>query len=162
MTAPLGPRQDHAVTLGWALPSDLPHLGEVAFDAVRNGPGPYDQAQRAAWFPAPPDWQDRLRDQHVAIARQGGTILGLIALRADGYVDLAFLRPDARGRGLFRDLFAMIEARARDLGLTVLTTHASLMAEGPFLAQGFVILQRERVERAGQWLDRTEMRRTLS
>lgn len=148
--------------LGWALPGDLPHLGAVVFDAVREGPSPYSQAQRAAWMPGPPDWRQRLHDQHVAIARQGDTILGLISLRADGYVDLAYIRPEARGLGLFGDLFAMIESRARELGLTALTTHASLMAQGPFLGQGFSILRRERVERAGQWLDRAEMGRDLA
>lgn len=151
-----GPRLD------WATPDDLPHLGGIAFDAVRNGSSPYTPAQRAAWLPAPPDWAGRLADQQVALARIGGDIAGLMSLRADGYLDLAHIRPDARGRGLFGDLFAMIEAHARKTGLSALTTHASLMAQGPFASQGFTVTHRERVERNGQWLDRAEMRKDLS
>ena len=147
--------------LGWAAPTDLPHLGAVAFDAVRNGPSRYTPAQRAAWLPASPDWAERLADQRVALARTGDDIVGFMSLRSDGYVDHAFIRPQARGQGLFSDLFAMIEAYARETGHSALTTHASLAAQGPFASQGFTVLQHERVERNGQWLDRAEMRKDL-
>ncbi|MFV0383713.1 GNAT family N-acetyltransferase [Paracoccus sp. (in: a-proteobacteria)] len=145
------------------MPADLPLLGEVAHDAVHNGAGPYSQAQRAAWLPDVPDWAARLADQSVALAEQGDRIAGFMTLLyPEGYVDLAFIRPDTRGRGMFRALCTLIETRALEIGIACLHTHASLMAEGPFAACGFELVARESVERNGQSLQRAEMRKLLA
>lgn len=152
------------ISLRWAAPGEFDALGRVVHDAIHSGPSPYSAAQRAAWMPAPPSgaaWHDRMAAQRVAIAEAADRIVGLITLRPDGYVDFAYILPEARGAGLFRRLYAMIEDEARGLGLTCLSTHASLMAQGPFAAMGFELLHHEVVERAGEQLPRAEMQKVL-
>ncbi|MFZ5964953.1 GNAT family N-acetyltransferase [Thalassococcus sp. BH17M4-6] len=148
-----------------AMPADFAALGQVMFDAIRTGPCPYSEAQRAAWCPEPPGgdgWDDRLAQQAlVMLVEDAAGPAGFMTLRGDGYIDLAFLLPRARGQGQFRQLFTAVEAKALDLGMAKLETHASLMAEAPFAKMGFAVVTREEVERAGQRLRRAQMRKPL-
>lgn len=140
-------------------------LGELMFDAVRNGPSPYSEAQRAAWVPAPRSgeaWSERLSAQTLILDEAGGEIRGFMTLRDDGYVDFAYIRPDCRGEGLFRKLFEAIRRIAITRGDNRLWVHASLMAQPAFSAMGFEIIRRETVEIGGETLDRFEMEMPLT
>lgn len=148
-----------------ALETDAEALADVFFRAVREGPSPYSDAQRAAWLPAPPDTADfaaRLAAQHVVLAEVAGAPVGFMTLDAEGYVDLAFILPTHRGRGVFRALCDAVERRARQQAATRLSTHASLMAQPAFRAVGFAVIHHETVERAGQELPRALMEKRLS
>lgn len=147
-------------TLGWATPTDFDDLGDIVFDAVRNGPSKYTDAQRAAWVPVRrggPEWAVRLKGQVIAIARDETRAVGFMSLAAQGYIDFAFIRPEAQGSGLFRRLFIMIEEKARSQNEPRLWTHASLMAEPAFAAVGFMVVERQIVELGGESLQRAKM-----
>lgn len=148
-----------------ATAADHAALGQVMFDAVRHSTSPYTPAQREAWVPEPrsgPEWDARLAAQTVLVATQGDEIVGFMSLAAEGYIDLAFIRPAAQGQGLFRRLYDQIEALARERGELRLATHASLMAQPAFAALGFVTTLPETVEVRGQSLDRFAMEKSLS
>jgi putative acetyltransferase len=147
-----------------AIDTDHDALGIAMFQAIRTGPSPYSMAQRHAWVAAPPvgaDWQARLAGQYVVMAQVGETPTGFMTLRPDGYLDLAYIIPEARGAGLFRGLYAAIETHAKTQGLGRIWTHASLMAQPAFAALGFDLIRHEVVERAGQQLARAEMENWL-
>jgi putative acetyltransferase len=149
-------------TLKWAEPADHAALGEVMFDAVRNGDSRYSRAQRKAWVPAPrsgPDWSERLSAQDVILAQEGGEVLGFMSLAAGGYIDFAYIRPAAQHSGLFRQMFGRIETLALEKGCSRLWTHASLMAEPAFAALGFSVRHEEVVEIGGERVRRFEMER---
>jgi len=148
----------------WALAADAEVLADVMFDSVRNGESPYSEAQRAAWVPARPageGWAGRLRNQDVLVAEQEGEPVGFMTLAEGGYIDLAFIRPAARGSGLFRQMLSRIVERAEARGEARLWTHASLTAEPAFARHGFVMLGRERVRVRDQELERCEMERRI-
>lgn len=150
--------------LRWASPCDDDALGWLMFEAIHAEPSPYSVAERRAWRSEPhsgPEWSERLSAQSVLIAEDAQGPVGFLTLRPDGYLDLGYLLPRGRGRGLFRQLHERIEAEARARGLTRLFTHASLGAEGPFLAMGYVVTEREVVDRHGQRLHRCAMERAL-
>jgi putative acetyltransferase len=147
-------------TRGWATPTDFDDLGDIVFDAVRNGPSKYSEAQRAAWVPERrhgEEWAARLKGQVIAIARDEARAVGFMSLAPDGYIDFAFIRPEAQGCGLFRRLFAMIEDKARSQKEPRLWTHASLMAEPAFAAVGFVVVERQLVQIGDESLERAMM-----
>jgi putative acetyltransferase len=147
-----------------ATPADDVALGQLMFDAVRFGDSPYSDAARAAWMPRPnvgQHWSDRLAVQDVFVADMDGSSVGMISLRNDGYIDLLFIHPDARGNGYFQGLFAQVQEIAQELGMAHLWTHASLMAEGPFLAVGFREVKREQIDLSGERLDRCVMEKAL-
>lgn len=156
-------------TLGWATPTDFDDLGDIVFDAVRNGPSKYTEAQRAAWVPERPstgsgvgeEWAARLKGQVIAIARDETRFVGFMTLAPEGYIDFAFIRPEAQGSGLFRRLFNMIEDKARSQNEPRLWAHASLMAEPAFAAVGFVVVERQLVQIGDESLKRAMMEKIL-
>ena len=148
----------------WASASDYDELADIMFDAVRNGESPYTEQQRAAWVPARragPDWTARLEKQQIIVAEQDGRAMGFVSLADGGYVDFAYIRPQARHSGLFRRLLSRIVEKALTQGEPLLWTHASLMAEPALAKLGFRIRKREQIRIGDQLLDRCEMEMTL-
>jgi putative acetyltransferase len=148
----------------WASPDDYASLADVMFDAVRNGESRYTEAQRKAWVPerrSGAEWEARLRSQEIAIAEQDGRALGFVSLAEGGYVDFAYIRPEAQHSGLFRDLLSRLMERAMAKGEPLLWTHASLMAEPAFESAGFIVRRREQVTIGNESFDRCEMERRL-
>ncbi|TMM52801.1 GNAT family N-acetyltransferase [Sulfitobacter sabulilitoris] len=149
----------------WANPRDADALALVFHAAVRDGPSPYTEAQRAAWSPEPRSgdpWSARLAGLDTAVIERSGAITGFMSLEPPEYIDLAFIVPGARGQGGFRRLYDRIEAHARAQGAARLRTHASLMAEPAFHAMGFRVITRQSIDRAGQSIDRALMEKPLT
>lgn len=152
-------------TLTWATPTHYADLADVIYDAVRNGPSKYTEAQRALWVPerrGGEEWAARLDRQTIAIACDANRIVGFMSLETGGYIDFAYIRPEAQGTGLFRRLFAQIEAQARAISETRLWTHASLMTEPAFAAVGFEVIERQIVQIGGESFKRAKMELMLS
>ena len=130
------------------------------FDAVRNGPSRYTEAQRAAWVPVPrtgPAWAQRLSAQDIILAEADDEVLGFMSLAPDGYIDFAYIRPRAQGSGLFRLMYEQLRQRALARGEHRLWVHASLTAQPAFRALGFRVVRDETVFIGDQAFDRSEM-----
>jgi putative acetyltransferase len=128
--------------------ADYAVLADVMFDAVRNGPSAYSEEQRLAWVPerrGGEDWSARLDAQVVIVGEDDSGVVGFMSLAERGYIDFAYIRPRARGRGLFRQLFLEIENQNRSRGDARLWVHASIMAEPVFAAMGFSIVEKQTV-----------------
>ncbi|HEX8126977.1 MAG TPA: GNAT family N-acetyltransferase [Allosphingosinicella sp.] len=149
----------------WTAAADSGLLADIMFDSVRNGESPYSEPQRAAWVPARPSgeaWEERLRGRDIVVAEQDGAAAGFAALAGGGYIDLVFIRPNARKAGLFRQLISRLIETAAAKGERRLWTHASLAAEPAFARLGFTVRKRERVRIGDQRLDRCEMEMQLA
>ena len=145
-------------------PSDFSVLADIMFDAVRNGPSEYTERQRAAWVPTRRDgqpWIDRLALQRIIVGERDGRAVGFMSLASGGYVDFAYIRPDERGRGLFRKMFKLIEDQAKTEGASLLWVHASLAARRAFAAVGFHVKKQEEVALGSETLVRFEMEKKL-
>ena len=148
----------------WADRDDHAALGEVMFDAVRNGPSPYSESQRKAWVPEPrrgAEWSARLLNQDVILAEASAGIIGFMSLAPGGYIDFAYIRPEARGTGLFREMGNRIVEQARSRGFERLWVHASLTAQPAFAALGFTLTRKEVVTIGSEQFQRAEMERRL-
>ncbi|MEM1074253.1 MAG: GNAT family N-acetyltransferase [Pseudomonadota bacterium] len=145
--------------------ADAADLAGVFFRAVRNGPSPYSEAQRAAWVPSRPEataFERRIAPLDIFVLESQGEVSGFMATDKRGYIDLVFILSEARGRGGFRLLYEATELKSRSNGLKRLWTHASLPAQPAFRAMGFSVIQHETVERAGQLLRRAVMEKSLT
>lgn len=148
----------------WASAGDYDQLADIMFDAVRNGESRYTERQREAWVPVRrtgSDWVERLHGQQIIVAEQEGEAVGFMSLAAGGYIDFAYIRPQAQHSGLFRQLLSRIVERAIAKRVPVLWTHASLMAEPAFKSLGFIVRRREQVAIGPEAFDRCEMERRL-
>ena len=144
---------------------DADALGEVFHRAVREGAsGLYDAEQVAAWSPEAPTgvgWAARLAGAETVVATEGDVTVGFMSMDGDGYLDLAFVVPEAMGRGVADALYAVLEGRARASGRLRLSTEASLLAE-PFLVRhGWRVVARQEVERQGVTLKNARMEKRL-
>lgn len=148
----------------WAGPPDYPVLADIMFDAVRNGPSRYSEPQRRAWVPKPrsgPEWDVRLSAQDIILAEEADEAAGFMSLAEGGYLDFAYIRPKFQGQGLFRKLYAYIEARAVEQSQPRIRVHASLMAQPAFSAMGFEIIESETVMISEQSFKRFAMQKKL-
>jgi len=146
-----------------AVAGDAGPLAQVFYAAVQAADG-YSPAQRNAWCdraPAAQDWADRLSGLITLVAVDAGP-LGFVSLRGDdGYLDLAFVDPAHAGKGVFSQLDAVAENRARSRGLRRMHTQASLMLHPILLAKGWTVLRPNTVTRNGQSLQNFIMEKPL-
>jgi putative acetyltransferase len=102
-----------------------------------------------------------LEGQVIAIARDDTRFVGFMSLAPDGYIDFAYIRPEAQGTGLFRRLFNKVEAHARAAHEPRLWAPTSLMAQPAFAAVGFSITEHQVVPIGDQDLKRAYMEKPL-
>lgn len=140
--------------------ADYSELADVMFDAVRNGRSAYTDAQRRAWVPERrygSAWSARLDEQIIVVGENEGGVVGFMTLANTGYIDLAYIRPHAQGKGLFRKLFTAIDTQSRLRGDSRLWVHASIMAQPAFTAMGFTIVERQTVTIGAEQFARFKM-----
>lgn len=143
-------------------PDDRAACHQVFYRAVHEGAAAaYTAPQRAAWAPRPthdPSTPDRLADQLAWLGEDAqGKVAGFMTLRPDGYLDMAFVLPEARGKGLAAELYTQILADATAQALPCLTAHASLLMR-PFLAKrGWQVTEHQHHPQNGQTLERFAM-----
>ena len=124
----------------------------------------YDQKQREAWAPTIPDtaaWTERLRSVTTFVAEDDSGIAGFMTLGSDGYIDLAFVRPDVIGQGVAYQLYRTLERAASRSGLARLYTEASDVARPFFERQGWRVAETQTVNRSGVSLTNHRMEKLL-
>jgi putative acetyltransferase len=146
--------------------TDAPELAALYHRAVREGAARhYDLEQRAAWSPAPPsgeEWRRRLVEAQTVVAERAERLLGFMTLDATtGWIDFAYVAPEAMGQGVAETLYAVLEGRARAAGLTRLEIGASLLAERFFARRGWRVVERRAVALNGQHLPNAIMSKDL-
>lgn len=141
-------------------PQDADALAQIYFDAVRIGAAPkYSAAALAAWAPERPKaavWAARLQGLITQVASDR-TPIGFMSLCPTGRLDLAYVAPEWRGKGVADALHDAILVQARALKLPALTTEASLMARPFFLRMGWQMVAAQTAVRNGVSLENFRM-----
>ncbi|WP_019144692.1 GNAT family N-acetyltransferase [Aeromicrobium massiliense] len=145
--------------------ADAPATLEIFSRAITTtARSAYSAEQTAAWLgepPSLPDWDRARASVRTFVAELGGRVVGFTDLDDQGYVDRLFVHPDTGRRGVASALVSRVVHEGRRRGLSVLTTHASLVAEPVLSRHGFEVVARETVHRGDVALDRFEMVRAL-
>lgn len=140
---------------------DIPVLIEILWRGVHEGAAPrYSAQQRRAWMPERPTpraYAERLAGQMVFVAEQDGAPIGFMTLRTDGYLDFAYVVPEARGTGTADTLLAMLVNHAHINGMTTLTARASDMARPFFARHGWTVTRPAPQLRDGVTIPATDM-----
>ncbi|MDX7756387.1 GNAT family N-acetyltransferase [Aeromonas hydrophila] len=130
----------------------IPALCALFEQSVRRiGPQHYSPEQVEQWALGAhhPGFAGQLREHHGWVLEQGGEPLGFVTLSQDGHLSLLYVSADHPRQGYGGLLLAAALARAKQLGLTQLTTEASAFSYGLFLRYGFELTGLESVERGG-------------
>ncbi len=124
----------------------------------------YSAEQRQAWAPAIPDarsWEKRLRPQNGFVASRRTRPVGFMTMDRQGHIDLAFVAPDEKRKGIATLLYQAIEMEAHRQGYGKLTTEASLLAKPFFLRQGWEVNKANLVRKGNVSLANFLMSKTL-
>jgi putative acetyltransferase len=146
-------------------PTDLPSVIETYTASIRClAASYYSPEQIAAWAPVPPDvarWQERLAHLHTIIAECDGLVAGFASYTHDGYLDFLFTQPTFARRGVASRLYGRVESALHAVGVSRVTTHASLAARPFFDYHGFQLDAEKFVECRGVFLRRFAMHKHL-
>jgi GNAT superfamily N-acetyltransferase len=122
------------LTIRKASRGDVPDAWDIRKTSVHAAcAGYYPEASLSAWVDgAPTDkWANVVeRDFYVAVDEGLVVATGMLTV-AIGQVDAIFIRPSHMGRGIGREMLALLEALARDHGLASMRLDATLNA-APF------------------------------
>lgn len=145
--------------------ADAPALGQIMYDAVRQGTQDFYAAeQRAAWMPQPrsgAQWLARLQKPMTWVALDAQGPAGFMTLAQDGYIDLAYVRPDLMGAGVARSLYDELEQSAIDQGYQRLYSEASHLARRFFARRGWRLVKTQEVVSNGVAMQNHQMEKLL-
>lgn len=154
-------------------PSDTNAIITLFRETVHSiGARYYSPEQVAAWAPnfdettAERDleysrWQTKLENSHTFIVEKDGILIGFGDINSSGHLDHLYVHKDYQGSGASLALLKKLEQKARDLGLTKITTEASTMAMPLAKRRGFVVVTRQTVVRKGVELTNYLMEKLL-
>jgi putative acetyltransferase len=124
-------------------PEDRAACALIYWRAIMEGTSPHlTEAERLAWAVSPePEWSepDKLMDQWCWIAEEAGRPTGFMSLCPDGLLDMAFVIPEAMGKGTAGALYDVLLAKARAERLPRLTVLASVYSRGFLIKRGWQV-----------------------
>jgi putative acetyltransferase len=146
---------------------DAPQITRLFYETVRsvNRADYYSEEQVEAWAPSvpnPQEWHARMNTRRTLVAEEGGEVVGFAELEGDGHLDMLYVRGNAVGRGIGRQLYRAVEQEARTLGLKRIFTEASITARPFFERQGFRVVRKQTVSPRGVPMTNFMMEKPLS
>lgn len=153
------------ITLRPFLAEDIDEIVELIQSAIEElAEDHYSVAQRGAWMESFDDeaaLATRLGRQLTLLALMDGAPAGVISLAPGGRIDLLYTHPDHARKGVASQLCEAVERLGAARDLKFMEVDASDCALDLFVARGYEPIQRQTVERGGEWLANTRMRKTL-
>jgi len=148
------------------VPADVDALIDLFRQAVRRvAIRDYSEAQVKAWAPDTAErekWVERRASRPTWVAEIDGKVAGFTDLEPDGHVDMMYVHPDFKGRGVANALMARVEAAAAEQRLGRLYTEASITAKPFFEKKGFRVIAPQTVHVRGQDLVNYRMEKFLA
>lgn len=133
---------------------DTEQVARLFHETVRHvNLGDYSFAQVQAWAPDNiyfRDWEKNCCQGYTYVAEDAGVILGFGELKPNGYIDCFYIHQDYQRCGVGSQIYQAIEKLALNLGVSHLTTQASITAKPFFLHLGFVIVKQQLVNCRGE------------
>lgn len=134
--------------------------------ALHTGAQTYSSAEIAVWAALADDVQGFGRQLAQGITLVAETDTGEAAafgqLEPADRIALLYTAPGFGRESYATGIYRLLEARAREAGVSVLRTEASRVARGFFEKQGFELVDRERVEHRGVTFERLRMSKRLT
>lgn len=143
--------------------ADLESVAQIFTEAVHElATACYDQEQRSAWAPRPPDhshWRQRLEALQTIVAEIDCELAGFLSYEADGHIDLLYTAPACARRGVATALYRHAEGILLSSATAGLFTEASKTALPFFERLGFRVVEEQSVDVRGVTLPRYAMRK---
>lgn len=137
-----------------ATANDLAGITRLFFATVNNvNSKDYSAEHIQAWAEAALDqeyWQGKISSLYFWVAEAvDGELLGFISLTPEGYLDHVFVHDKHQHEGIATAMLEVLEAKARELGLSKIDSDVSITAKPFFDQQGYVVEKENRKEWKG-------------
>ncbi|MBW4630472.1 MAG: GNAT family N-acetyltransferase [Iphinoe sp. HA4291-MV1] len=124
----------------------------------------YSNNQVKAW--APDDiyfrnWSEVCLNKFTYVADEEGMIVGFGELEPNGHIDCFYCHKNHQRRGVGRQIYQVIEAKAFELGLDYMFTEASITAKPFFQYMGFSVVKEQQVNHRGETFTNYAMEKFL-
>lgn len=124
----------------------------------------YTEKQLKVWAPKDIDldlWDKSFMKNYTIVSTINDTIVGFGDLSISGYLDRIFVHKDYQNKGIAKKIVKELERHAKDIGLNIITTEASITAKTFFQKQGYHIIKEQQVERKGEVLINYKMKKYI-
>lgn len=147
-------------------PSDFEPILQLFQDVVHSvGAKYYNPEQVNAWAPKEglnkEKWLHSLSENITYVVEMDGKIVGFGDMSHTGYIDRVYVHKNYQGRGIGLAIFRKLEEEARKMGLSELSTEASIMAKPLAERQGFQVVNEQRKVHRGVEFVNYVMRKKL-
>jgi putative acetyltransferase len=155
-----------AVTLRAYRTDDLAAVTQLYRETIHQvARGDYTQEEVDAWAPSDPDygrWRQKLGKQTVVVAELDGEVVGFCSWDATGYLDFLYVHHAHQRQGIASMLYASAESALRGAARQRIHSQVSLTAQPFFLAQGFHVVEHQKVNVGGVDLPNAVMEKPLA
>ncbi|WP_099192340.1 GNAT family N-acetyltransferase [Tepidibacter mesophilus] len=124
----------------------------------------YTEKQLNVWAPKDIDsdlWDKSFLKNYTIIFTINDTIVGFGDLSLSGYLDRLFVHKNYQKQGIAKEIVKELEKYAKNIGLTIITTEASITAKLFFEKQGYHVIKEQQIERKGQFLINYKMEKYI-
>lgn len=144
---------------------DAEQVAQLFHDTVRAiNIRDYSRSQVEAWAPNDihfRDWVAICSQRITYVADDQGTIAGFGELEPHGHIGCFYCHKDYQGRGVGKQIYQAIEAKAIKLQLNQLFTEASITAKPFFQHMGFSVVKEQQVYCRGEQFKNYVMEKSL-
>lgn len=136
--------------------ADLDEMKKLYVDTIQSVcSADYTTDQRNAWAASVTKterWLDIIETQFAVLALADKKITGFATLKDGNYIDFFYVHKEHQKQGIAKLLLTQLENRAKQLGISVITSDISKTARPFFEKNGFTVLAEQRNIRQGQEL----------
>lgn len=121
----------------------------------------YSSKEVTAWVSSinhPKRWTKRIQEDFFLLVEENNKIIGFASLKNSSYVDLLFVHPSHRRKGIAAKLLAKLEEE-RNIS-EPLETHASLISQAFFAKHGYEFIRANKVDVFGVEMENFLMRKS--
>lgn len=146
-------------------PEDCEEMLQLLCDTVLEVTKPdYTAEQRGAWIRCADDcavMASVFFQHHTFVALSDNKIVGFGDVDAGGCLDHLYVHKDFQRQGIASSLLNVLEACAVLHGVPRMVSYVSITAESFFAKHGYIVLERQLVERHGLALPNCRMEKEL-
>ncbi len=147
-----------------AEPDDLENILHVFRESIQGiAIIDYSTEQIEAWSSKSDQkkWIDRINEQHFLLCETDGVLAGFSSITKSGYLDLLFVHPDYKGKGIATRLLSQIETAAKSFACEQIESDVSITAKSVFLVMGYQVVSEELVQAGDEMLKNFRMIKKL-
>jgi putative acetyltransferase len=129
-------------------PQDLDVVLQLFYDTIHTISAKYYNPEQVdTWAPKIMDrekWLEKLESHITYVAELDGIIVGFGDITREGYIDHIYTHKNYQAKGIALAILNRLEEDARDLGITELTTEASITAKPLAERRGYRVIKEQR------------------